>query len=119
MSSQPNSGIQTVTGAQIPLDAAYIANMAAQNALTARGQDITASIQQAQMATQAAIANGNNATSLAAAQLSAMTAAEQIKAQLFSDTQRLGLDRAKLLYEQRLGQVQGLLALAQCRTTRR
>ena len=109
MSSQPNSGIQTVTGAQIPLDAAYIANLAAQNALTARGQDINASIQQAQMATQAAIANGNNATQLAAAQLSAMTAAEQIKAQLFIDTQRLGLDRAKLLYEQRLGQVQGLL----------
>lgn len=109
MGSQPTSGIQTVTGAQIPLDAAYIANLAAQNALTARGQDINASIQQAQMATQAAIANGNNATQLAAAQLSAMTAAEQIKAQLFIDTQRLGLDRAQLLYQQRLGQVQGLL----------
>lgn len=101
--------IQTVTGSGIIDQAAAIADAAAKNALTARGQDVNAAIAAANNATQVAVANGNNATQLAVAQLQAFTAQDATNKQYAIDVQRLGLDRANLLRQQRMDQVNSLL----------
>jgi len=101
--------IQTLTGTQVPLDAAYIANLAAQNEISIRGQDVQAHIAAANNATQLAVSQGNNATSLAVAQLQAYTAQDATNKQYQVDIQRLGLERADLLRQQRMDQVNALL----------
>lgn len=74
---------QVLTGTQIPIDAATIADMAAKNNLTARGQDITA-----------------------------RDAINQINEAYYRDAQTVGIQRAQLNYQQRLAQVQQALAAA-------
>ncbi len=82
---------EVVTGTDIPLTAAQIANMAAQNVLSARGQDITVRGQdlQAQASQRQFALDGQRAA-----------------AQYYIDVQRVGLDKARLNYEQRLGEAQ-------------
>ena len=86
--------VQVVTGTQIPIDAATIADMAAKNNLTARGQDITS--QDAAAARQQAYLDSIN----------------QINEAYYRDAQTVGVQRAQLNYQQRLAQVQQSLAAA-------
>lgn len=106
---------QVVTGTQIPLDAAYILNLAAANNLTARGQDITQQGQELNFASnqgnQAVTARGQD-IEWQQALLQAQQQAQQIAAQFYIDSEQLGVDKASLNYQQRLGQVQSFLTAA-------
>lgn len=90
---------ETVTGAQIPLDAAYIANLGAQNNLTARGQDITTRGQDVGLI-----------TSLAQFQQAGQMALQEY----YNNVATIGLEKARGIYEQRLAKAQlGLQAAAE------
>lgn len=98
--------ITTLTGTQIPLDAAYVANLAAQNTLTARGQDVSAANAQLSAQTQIQIANQQAATQAQAA-----------RQQYYVDVARIGVDAAQVNYQQRLGAIQTRLQYNQQLTT--
>lgn len=85
---------QVLTGTQVPLDAAYIANLAAQNNLTARGQDVSMRGQD---------------LSYAAAMQDATNQLAQIRAQYMVDVANLGLNTAQLNYQQRVAQLNAAL----------
>ena len=87
--------IQTVTGSGIVDQAAAIEDMKAKNVLTARGQDISVAIANAQLASQLATSQGNNATAWAIAQLQAWTAQDAANKQYARDGDRLKFDQAQ------------------------
>lgn len=90
---------ETVTGAQIPLDAAYIANLGAQNNLTARGQDISVRGQDVGLI-----------TSLAQFQQAGQMALQEY----YNNVATIGLEKARGIYEQRLARAQlGLQAASE------
>jgi len=96
------AGQQTVTGTQIPLDAAYIANLVAQNKLTQRGQDISLWGKQQDVGLQQQALQAQLAQAQADYAIRKATADRQYTL----DAARFGLDRADLLYRQRLSDAQ-------------
>ena len=87
------AGQQTVTGTQIPLDAAYIANLVAQNKLTQRGQDISLWGKQQDVGLQQQALQAQLAQAQADYAIRKATADRQYTL----DAARFGLDRADLL----------------------
>lgn len=79
--------MQTVIGTSLPTDAAYIANMAANNNLTARGQDVSMRGQDIQVMGLLAQFEQQG---------------QQALQEYYNNVAQFGLDKARSIYEQRL-----------------